>query len=347
MIFQVRTLFLTALLGLLATTSLHAQSALDRVQRRNGSDTGSITAITPLGVTISKGGVTSKIPAEEIESIQFDGEPPELNNVRTQFKRGRYDTALERIKKIDRSKVTRDEVTQELDFFTAGSQGNLALAGQGDVKQALAEVGKFLTTHRASYHLPEAIELHGDLYRADGDLDSARKKYETLAKAPSPYYKARSALLVGQLLQEQGKHAEAILQFEGVFSAAGTNTLADGMKREATLGRAVSLAATGKLVEGTEIVKQIIQQTPLHDTEGLAQGYNALGDCLLAGGGDNRGARDAYLHVDLLFSAAPVEHAKTLFRLVNVWKDLRQPTRAQDAQQRLSDDYPLSRWAGR
>lgn len=346
MIFQLRQFVLAAFLGLLATTSLSAQSGIDRVQRRNGIDSGSITAITPLGVTISKGGVTSKIPAEEIESIQFDGEPPELNAARTQFKRGRYDTALERIEKIDRAKVTRDEVTQVLDFYTAASQGNLALTGQGDVKQAIAEVGKFLTTHRASYHLPQAIELHGDLFRADGDLGSARKKYETLAKAPSAYYKARSALLVGQLLQEQGKHAEAIPQFEGVLTAAGTNTLADGMKQEATLGRAISLSATGKLIEGTEIVKQMIQQTPADDTEGLAQGYNALGDCLLAGG-DNRGARDAYLHVDFLFHDAPAEHAKTLFRLVNLWKDLRQPTRAQDAQQRLSDDYPLSRWAGR
>ncbi|MDZ4658942.1 MAG: hypothetical protein SH868_15305 [Bythopirellula sp.] len=344
--FPVRPLLFAIFSGLLATTSLHAQTGTDRVQRRNGIDSGSITATTPLGVTISKGGVTSKIPAEEIESIQFDGEPAELNTARSQFKRGRYDTAGEKINSIDRSKVTRDEVTQDLDFYAAASLGNLALAGKGDVKLAITEVGKFLSTHRGSYHVPKAIELQGDLYRTDGDLDAARKKYETLAKAPSPYYKARSALLVGQLLQEQGKHTEAILQFEGVLTAAGTNTLADGMKQEATLGRAISLSATGKLVEGTEIIKQIIQQTPLDDTEALAQGYNALGDCLLAGG-NTHGARDAYLHVDLLFNAAPAEHAKSLARLVSLWKDLRQPTRAQDAQQRLSDDYPLSRWAGR
>lgn len=344
--FLVRRLLFATFLGLLATTSLRAQTGTDRVQRRNGIDSGSITATTPLGVTISKGGVASKIPAEEIESIQFDGEPAELNTARTQFKRGRYDTAGEKINSIDRSKVTRDEVTQDLDFYAAASLGNMTLADKGDLKPAIAEVGKFLSTHRGSYHVPEAIELHGDLYRADGDLDAARKKYETLAKAPSPYYKARSALLVGQLLQEQGKHAEAIPQFEGVLTAAGTNTLADGIKQEATLGRAISLSATGKLVEGTEIVKQIIQQTPPDDTEALAQGYNALGDCLLAGG-DSSGARDAYLHVDLLFNAAPAEHAKSLARLRSLWKDLRQPTRAQDAQQRLSDDYPLSRWAGR
>jgi predicted negative regulator of RcsB-dependent stress response len=330
----------------LMTTTLHAQTLVDRVQRHNGIDSGSITATTPLGITISKGGVTSKIPAEEIQSIQFAGEPPELHPARTQLARGRYDLALEKLIRIDRAKITRGEVTQDIDFYLAATHGNLALAGKEDIKQATADLGKFLSTHRGSYHVPEAIELQGDLYRAAGDIDSARKKYETLAKAPSPYYKARSALLVGQILQEQGEHANANAQFDAAIAAAGAESLAESIKREATLGRAISLAATGKQVAGTEIISQILQQAPDGDTTALAQGYNALGDALLAAG-DKRGARDAYLHVDLLFHASPTEHAKSLFRLINLWKELRQPTRAQDAQQRLTDDYPLSRWAGR
>jgi tetratricopeptide (TPR) repeat protein len=341
-----RICMLTATASLFLLMATPAQSGTDRVQRRNGIDTGSITETTPLGVTISKGGVTSKIPAEEIRSIQFAGEPPELNSARTQFGRGRYDTAAETLKKIAPDKITRPEAIQELDFLTVACLGNLALAEKGDLKQAIAEVGKFLATHRASFHIPEAIELHGDLYLAAGDGELARKKYETLAKAPSAYYKARSAWLVGKLLQNQGKHAEALAQFDATITAAGTNTIADELKRAATLARAVSSSATGKLVEGTAVVKQMIQRTSLDDTTSLAQGYNALGDCYLAGG-DNHAARDAFLHVDLLFGAATAEHAEALFRLTHIWKDLRQPTRAQDAQQRLGDDYPLSRWAGR
>ncbi len=330
----------------LGTTTLYAQSSTDRVQRRNGVDSGSVTATTPLGVTISKGGVTSKIPAEEIKSIQFEGEPADLNSARTQFNRGRFDTAAELLKKVDRDKITRPEVTQELDFLTMATRGNLALAGQGDQKQAAAEVGKFLTAHKASFHVPAAIELQGDLLRAAGDFDSARKKYETLAKAPTAYFKARSALLVAQVLQDQGKHAEALPRFETALTTAGVGTITADIKREATFGRAIGLSATGKFVEGTNIVKQAIQQTNRDDTAGLAQGYNALGECYLAGG-DNHAAREAFLHVDLLFSADPMQHARTLYRLTNLWKELRQPTRAQDAQQRLGDEYPLSRWAHR
>ena len=330
----------------LGSTTVFAQSTTDRAQRRNGIDSGSVTATTPLGVTISKGGVTSKIPAEEIKSIQFEGEPAELNSARTQFLRGRFDTSAELLKKVTRDKITRPEVTQELDFLIVATQGNLALAGQGDQKQAAAEVGKFLATHKASFHVPTAIELQGDLLRASGDYDAARKKYETLAKAPNPYFKARSSLLVGQVLQDQGKDAEALPQFETALTTAGPGTITTDIKRDSTFGRAICLSATGKLVEGTNIVKQEIQQTAIDDTVGLAQGYNALGECYLAGG-DTQAAREAFLHVDLLFSADPTEHARSLYRLTNLWKDLRQPTRAQDAQQRLGDEYPLSRWSHR
>jgi tetratricopeptide (TPR) repeat protein len=190
------------------------------------------------------------------------------------------------------------------------------------------------------------LELSGDVYLAGGDEANARQKYETLAKAPAPHYKARSALLVGQLLLAQKKYDEAIPKFEAALAAAGTSPVNAEERRDAAFGRAMALSGTKKLVEGTEIVKQFIARTKLDDTVALAQGYNALGECYLAGG-DNHSARDAFLHVDLLFPTAANEHARSLYRLTEVWKDLRQPTRAQDAQQRLADEYPLSRWAGR
>lgn len=339
-------LICAAIYCLLCVASVNAQTDIDRVQRRTGIDTGSITATNAIGVTISKGGVTSKIPAEEIRRIQFAGEPPEFNSARTQLERGRFDLAEERLEKIDRAKITRDEIKQELDYLLALSEANLALAGKSDRKAAITQLGEFGTSHRTSFHVPEIIALHGDLYRAVGDFTSARKKYETLAKAPTAYYKAQSAMLVGRLLAELGQHAEAIEQFDAALAAAGTGGLTSEIRREATFGRVACLAATGKLAEGLELVHQIVERTNPDDTATLARAYNALGDSYRAAG-DLRAARDAYLHVDLLFNSAGAEHAESLYRLTNLWKELRQPTRAQDAQQRLSDDYALSRWAGR
>ena len=338
--------FWVAAVLLLLVSSAQAQSNADRVQRRNGIDVGTITATNALGVTISKGGVTSKIPAEEVRSIQFAGEPPELNAARTQLERGRFDLAKERLEKIDRSKITRDEVKQELDFALALCEANLALAGKADRQAAVAQIGEFLTKHRSSYHIAELIALQGDLYQALDDFAEARQKYETLAKAPTPYYKAQSALLVGKLLQEQGKHAEALEQFEIALKEAGTAGLTGEIRRATVFSSAASLAAVGKIAEATDAIRKIIEHLDRDDITALAQSYNALGASYQAAG-DLRAARDAYLHVDLLFNSAGPEHAESLYRLTNVWKELRQPTRAQDAQQRLTDDYELSRWAGR
>jgi tetratricopeptide (TPR) repeat protein len=344
------TLFSRMLIGAAALALIiapaRAQSDIDRVQRRNGIDLGTITTTNALGVTISKGGVTSKIPAEEIRTIQFAGEPSELNAARTQLERGRYDLAKERLAKIDRTKITRDEISQELDYALALCEANLALAGKADREAALAQMSEFLTTHRNSYHVAELIALQGDLYQVTGDIAAARKKYETLAKAPTPYYKAQSALLVGKLLQDEGKHAEALPQFEIALKEAGTSGLAADIRRAAVFSSAASLAAVDKIAEATDAIRKIIEHIDPDDTTALAQSYNALGASYQAAG-DLRAARDAYLHVDLLFNSAGPEHAESLYRLTHIWKELRQPTRAQDAQQRLTDDYALSRWAGR
>lgn len=340
------SLILSLLLLMLTNGIAIAQSTIDRVQRRTGLDSGTITATTPLGITLDKEGVASKIAAEEIQWIQFAGEPTELNTARSQFNRGRYDDAAQLLKKINPASLTRPEVKQEFDYFLAAVKAYLALAGKGDLKQSATALSQFLSTHKNSYHIPAVLELLGDVYLAGGDEADARQKYETLAKAPAPHYKARSALLVGQLLLSQKKYDEALAQFDAALAAAGTSPVNANERRDATFGRAISLSGLGKLVEGTNIVKEFMARAKLDDTVTLAQGYNALGECYLAGG-DNHSARDAFLHVDLLFPTVVNEHAHSLYRLTEVWKDLRQPTRAQDAQQRLSDEYPLSRWAGR
>ena len=339
-------LSLSVLMSVSLELPSQAQTSIDRVQRRNGIDAGEITKTTALGVTISKGGVTSQIPAEEIRSISFADEPPQFNAIRTAISRGRFDKAQQALEKIDPAELTRTEIRQEFDFLSATCQANLALAGKANVKEALATVDSFLLSNRTSFHVPEAIELQGDLYLAARETDAAKKKYETLAKAPGAYYKARSALLVGRLLQQEGVPSGAIEEFDTVLDLAKGDAASEEMLTTATLQRAVSLSATGKVDEGINTIKRLIVASPSDDTKLLAQGYNALGECFLAAG-NPRSARDAFLHVDLLFPSAADEHAEALYHLSKVWQKLKQPTREKEAQQRLSEEYSLSRWAGR
>ena len=62
---------------------------------------GKITKMTAIGFTLTKGGVDTKVPVEEIVSITFAGEPEELTPARRVASAGRFEDALEMLRKID------------------------------------------------------------------------------------------------------------------------------------------------------------------------------------------------------------------------------------------------------
>lgn len=330
---------------LLGLSSVEAQG-VDRIKRRNGVDSGKITKVSQLAVTISRGSVERNIPVEEITSITFAGEPKAIRSARLAAAGGRYADALESLSELSRGELKRNEVKQEFDFLLAFSAAKMALAGQGKVEPATAEVRKFLTQNRESFHLTEAIELLGDLQSAAGDPEGARKQYAKLGRAPSPYHKARSAVLIGMLLQSQKKHAEAIAEFERAIAAAADDANAKNQKLEAMLLTAISRSASGDVEQSAKTVKKIIAEADPEDTKLLARAYNALGDCFLASN-NPQAARDAFLHVDLLFASASADHAKALYELSRLWGTLGNETRARDARQRLEEEYPASPWTKR
>ena len=326
-----------------AATAL-GQSSVDRIRRRTGVDTGKITGMSALAVTISKSGVESDVPVEEIRSIRFAGQPSELNSARSALGRGRLEDAAKMLGKVNRSQIDREEIVQELEHLQLEVGAKLALSGQGSLDNAIRMANGFLAAHRNSYHVSSAIELLGDLYLANGNQDDARRQYNKLAKAPAPYFQARSAILVGKLLQQAGEHVEALAKFEQALEAAQGSPAAQTQQLEATLHRAISQSANGEVEVATEAVKQIIAQADAEDAKLLATAYNALGDCYLQSD-RQKAARDAFLHVDVLFNSVADQHAKALYELSRIWENLGQRQRASEAKDRLQDEYPTSRWA--
>lgn len=319
---------------------------LDRVRDRNGVSRGKITKMSALGVTLSKGGVETKKPVEEIESITFAGEPDELAPARRDVGAGRFKKALEKLEGIDLAEVERSEIKQEINYLVMLCKVQLALSGNGTLDDARQQAKAFLSENSKCYRVPQAIELLGDVLMASEDYEGARTQYTKLGKAPAPYFKTRSAILIGRSLQAEGEHQEAVSSFEKALQAAEGNTVAESQALGATLDLAVSQAALGEVEQSTGQVKLIIEKADTKDTELLARAYVALGDCYLQAK-DPKSARQAFLHVDLLFSSAGAEHAKALYELSRLWGDLGQPDRALDAKERLQKNHPGSPWAKR
>ena len=337
-----RTIVFNMVIALYCAASVAvAQNSVDRIRRVSGNDSGKLTATSVLDVTLTKGGVDKKIPAEEIVTVQLAGEPNAMNAVRRAFDAGRYAEVLQLLEKIDAAKLRRAEATSEVEYHAMAASSGQALAGQADVARAISRVTDFLAGNRNSFRVPAAIELLGDLHVANGDYAAARDQYAKLGKPPRAYYKLKSALLVGRTWQAEGDHQQALTQFDLVAESTETGPTIEPILLAATLDRAVSQAATGNAAQAAAAINKIVADADPDDAELLARAYNALGEAHLKAG-DSQAALMAYLHVDLLFSSAGSAHAKALSRLTSLWKKAGRPDRSSQAAAKLAKLYPNS-----
>lgn len=317
----------------------------DRVRTTGGSDAGQITASTPLEITLDKGTTGPvQIPVNQIRSVLLDEEPPELTQARLNAKNGGYATALERLQEIDLSKIDRDLVREDVEFYLAYCAAQQALAGQGEVTDAGRKLNEFVRKHQENFHYLEAVETMGDLLMAAGKFPAAQRQYGELAKAPWPDYKMRAGVLLGRTLQAQGKHQEAIREFDNVLAANDTSEAAKEQKLSASLAKAVSLSASNELDQAVGLIEQMILDTDPEQKELQARAYNALGNSYEQAG-RTKDALLAYLHVDVLYSTVPDAHAEALSHLAKLWESVGQSNRSRQAKQMLNDKYGGSRWA--
>jgi tetratricopeptide (TPR) repeat protein len=318
--------------------------AFDGVKRAEGTIRGKITSISPVLVVIEKSGVAEEVPVNEILSLTFTGEPSELAFGRIAALNGRYEDALESLGKIDMAKVERPEIKQDIEFYQALAAAKLALGGAGSIQDAGKQMYALESQNKTSYHYLEAAEVLGDLLVASGNYAGAETYYNKLSKVSWPEYKMRSGVLVGRALQAQNKHAEAIARFDQVLALDGKTPEAAMQKLAATLGKAVSLAAGGKVPEALKMVQAVIRDANPEDVELQARAYNALGNCYLKDG-KTKDALLAFLHTDVLYNSFPEAHAEALARLSKLWDKVGNADRGREAAALLKQRYPASVWA--
>jgi tetratricopeptide (TPR) repeat protein len=317
----------------------------DRIRTSGGAEAGEITGTTPLEISLDKGTAgTIKIPVNQLRSVLLDDEPPELTQARLNAKNGGYATALERLEQLDASKVQRDLVREDVEFYLAYCAAQQALGGNGEVTDAGRKLNEFVRRHPQNFHYLEAVETMGDLLMASDKFAAAQKQYAELAKAPWPDYKMRAGVLLGRTLQAQGKHPDAIQEFDTVLAAADNGTAAKEQKLSAALGKAVSLAESELLDQAVQLIEQMIQDTDPEQKELQARAYNALG-VSYERAGRTKDALLAFLHVDVLYSTVPEAHAEALSHLATLWDAAGQSARAREAKQTLNERYGRSRFA--
>lgn len=328
----------------LLTPAANVGAQTDRVRTPSGIQSGEVTDATPTMVKLQRSGRTVELPAYQVEGVQFGGEPAQLTQARTNALSGSYEKALELLEEIDSGEVDNELVKQEIQYYRAYCAAELAMLGKGSLKAAGTQLNAFASQNRSSFHQLEAQQLLGDLLTAMGNHQAAQAKYAILARTPWPAYQVRSGVLMGKSLQAQDKHAEAIRTFEQAAAIEDDSPETQAQKRAATLGKAVSMAATGDAREAVQMVRDTIAAAAPEEQQLLAQAYNALG-ASYSKTGDTKAALFAYLHVDLLYPNAGAQHAEALYHLAPLFEQIGKTDDARDARQRLREQYPGTTWA--
>ncbi|MEX0978215.1 MAG: tetratricopeptide repeat protein [Pirellulales bacterium] len=340
---------LCCLLGLLATLTLSVRfaSAADRVKPIQGNPTsGKLAEMSATKVILETGTAKKEFAVNEIELVQFDGEPSELMQARLAVASGRYDDALTVLAKIEAGELKRAEIARDVEFYQALAAARLALAGGGSVAEAGKKMFAFERANRDNFHYFDACQALGDLLAALGRYADAEGYYAKLAEAPWPDYKMRAGVLLGRSLVNQQKFDQAAAKFDEVLKTDATGKEADSQKAAAALGQAAAFSGAGKTDEALKLVDDVIAKADPENEELHARAYNILGNCHKAAG-KKKEALLAFLHVDLLYSRHAEQHAEALANLAILWSEVDKSDRAAQAKNLLKEKYPNSVWAAK
>lgn len=333
---------LTVVAGLVLPALAVAQQ--DQVYKGGVPLRGTITTISPAAVTIETTGLKREIDVREIQKLIFGDEPAEVRNGRDQVIAGQYENALATLKKVNMAEITNPAIQQEVGYYAAYCGAKLALTAGGDKAAAIAELKSFIGQNRNTYHFFEGVQLLGDLNFAAGKYADAATFYGLLAQAEWPEYKMLATILQARAQEAQGKYPEALAAYDQILASGLSTPEVVEQKLQATVGRAVCLAATGKHEEGITILEDLIGKNDPSDAALFGRAYNALGACYLKAG-KTQDALMAYLHTDLLFFTDSEAHAESLYNLNKLWGAVNKPDRAVEARNVLQSRYAGSRWA--
>lgn len=340
----------------LAVVALAASSAIltvpagavDQIQTAKGALSGTIRDMNAREISLERtGGKVEQVPVNEIQYVRFDGEPAQMNLIRNAAQNARYEDALRDLDKIaaEAASISRAELQQDIEFYRAYVNAQLALAGKGEVLAAGRQLREFAQKYPNNYHFYQTSQVLGDLLAALGRHDDALAQYAKLAEAPWPDYKMRAAVARGQSLARQEKFAEAEREFAAATEIANTSTgpLVDAQRAGASLGLAECQAKNGKIDEAVKLIEGVIAAADAEAAELHAVAYNTLGRSYLAAQ-RNKEALLAFLHVDVLYSSVPQAHAEALYHLTTLWQAVGKADRAAAAREKLQQMYANSPW---
>ena len=328
--------------------------AADQVFTSEETLFGEIESVSTEAVRLLPRGSTNtirEIGVTDVVMIQYSDEPKNLVEAKKRLIKNDFGGAFEAIKKVSEDEIQRASVAVrgEYAYVRSVAACHVAMDTTEGLSQALTYIEEVLDQFTRSIHYYDLLEAAGDLEGALGRYDKAAALYKKISRGPPPMV-VRAERLQGNVLASEGRHIEAIAEFENVQSVDLEGNFIEQEKMMACLGQAESLISLSRFDEAVSLIGSMLAETypegvPVTASNILlGKAYSLLGQSLLETKED-QDALIAYLTVDLVYGDAPGTHAEALFRLFHLWNKGGYPRRAAEVRQRLIKDYPQSTWA--
>ena len=300
---------------------------------------GTVISESPTKVEVKLGNTVTPVPTNEVAAITYDGHPAALEQAQDKEAANALAEAAELYKKAAAEAASKPFIAEDAAFGQARAIADLAQTDPARVPEAVGLLDAFSRTYKNGRHVAPALETLARLQIARDNTAAADAAIAALAKLPGG--DERSASLRIKMLARRGQTAEAIGEIDKMIAA---NPDGSSRRRDAQLAKAEALATLKKYDEAEALIRSVIRAAPAEDAAAQAVAHNTLGDCLLAAG-RNREALSAYLHTDLLFNKDKTEHARALSQIARLWREMKRPDRAEEAAERLKQEYPRSPFA--
>lgn len=319
--------------------------AIDIVTRKsdNVALRGQLTRMDTNSVVIKRtNGEEITVSVADLKSVQFEGEPGSLNQARSNERSGALDSALAKL--IDAQKnfsVKNRNARPDLEFLIARVKAKIALTDPSRTDDAINALDSFRSANKASFRYLEATLLQASLL---GSTNKASEGQALLAEVQSstvPGFQLQAGVDLGRLLLTSGDATAALKSFEEVITRSQGKPDASAALYSGMLGKALCLQKQGQTDQAINTLDEVIQKAAETETATLAEAWIRKGDCFRQKK-QNKEALMAYLHVDVLYSGEPVQHAEALMRLTELWGPNGHEDRAMEASARLTERYPNS-----
>ncbi len=320
--------------------------AVDQVIRKSDNVTlrGEFSAMTPEAITIKlSNGKEEVVSVADIKNLRFDQEPALFAQAQSNERSGALDSALEKYRQIQSDGSGADKrVGTELQFLIARTQVKQAQADPSKREDALKAIQEFRTASKTNFRYLEATLLEAFLI-ADSDAAASQALLQEVKASSVKGFQLQAGVQLGRLLLQTGDGPGAMQAFEQVVQQSAGDPGSEGAHFDGMLGKAMCQQQLGQVNEAILALDEVISKASEADTRVLAEAWIQKGDCLKQRN-EPKAALMAYLHVDVLYSSEPAEHAQALFRLSQLWGGAGHQDRGQDAADRLREKYPNSTW---